>query len=160
MSRKILSSALLVSLVSIPFIYLIQTQIDALGTPGLILSLLVVVYAASAASAWLAVRVAQSTAKGHRKPSKPAARTGEKSSRAPAPSAASGAPREAGQVKWFNASKGFGFITRDTGEDIFVHFRSIRGDGHRVLKDGQRVEFSVSMGDKGLQADDVAGLAR
>jgi CspA family cold shock protein len=64
--------------------------------------------------------------------------------------------REAGNVKWFNANKGFGFITRDNGDDVFVHFRSIRGDGHRVLKDGQRVEFEVTMGDKGLQAEDVA----
>ena len=64
--------------------------------------------------------------------------------------------REAGSVKWFNANKGFGFITRDSGEDVFVHFRSIRGEGHRVLHDGQRVEFGVREGDKGLQADDVA----
>lgn len=68
----------------------------------------------------------------------------------------SGLPRESGSVKWFNANKGFGFITRDSGDDVFVHFRSIRGKGHRVLHDGQRVEFSVSEGDKGLQADDVA----
>lgn len=67
-----------------------------------------------------------------------------------------GTPRETGNVKWFNASKGFGFITRDSGEDIFVHFRSIRGKGHRVLHDGQRVEFAVSEGEKGLQAEDVA----
>jgi CspA family cold shock protein len=66
------------------------------------------------------------------------------------------AGREAGNVKWFNANKGFGFITRDNGDDVFVHFRSIRGDGHRVLKDGQRVEFEVTVGDKGLQAEDVA----
>ena len=64
--------------------------------------------------------------------------------------------RETGSVKWFNANKGFGFITRDSGDDVFVHFRSIRGEGHRVLHDGQRVEFEVSEGDKGLQADDVA----
>ncbi len=64
--------------------------------------------------------------------------------------------RETGSVKWFNANKGFGFITRDSGDDVFVHFRSIRGDGHRVLKDGQRVEFEVTEGDKGLQAEDVA----
>lgn len=64
--------------------------------------------------------------------------------------------REFGQVKWFNANKGFGFITRDNGEDIFVHFRSIRGKGRRILRDGQRVEFAVTEGDKGLQADDVA----
>lgn len=63
--------------------------------------------------------------------------------------------REKGKVKWFSASKGFGFITRDSGDDVFVHFRSIRGEGHRVLRDGQRVEFEVSEGEKGLQADDV-----
>lgn len=64
--------------------------------------------------------------------------------------------REFGSVKWFNPSKGFGFITRENGEDVFVHFRSIRGKGHRVLRDGQKVEFAVSEGKKGLQADDVA----
>lgn len=69
------------------------------------------------------------------------------------------AGREAGNVKWFNANKGFGFITRDNGDDVFVHFRSIRGDGHRVLKDGQRVEFEVTEGDKGLQAEDVAAAS-
>ena len=68
-------------------------------------------------------------------------------------------PRESGSVKWFNANKGFGFITRDSGDDVFVHFRSIRGKGHRVLHDGQRVEFAVSEGDKGLQADDVAACS-
>lgn len=67
--------------------------------------------------------------------------------------------REQGSVKWFNANKGFGFITRDSGDDVFVHFRSIRGEGHRVLHDGQRVEFEVSEGDKGLQADDVAAAS-
>lgn len=68
-------------------------------------------------------------------------------------------PRESGSVKWFNANKGFGFITRDSGDDVFVHFRSIRGQGHRVLRDGQRVDFVVSEGDKGLQADDVAACS-
>lgn len=71
--------------------------------------------------------------------------------------ASRGASREQGQVKWFNYSKGFGFITRDSGEDIFVHFKSIRGDGDskRGLREGQRVEFSASQGEKGMQADDV-----
>jgi len=64
--------------------------------------------------------------------------------------------RESGTVKWFNTSKGFGFITRDNGDDVFVHFRSIRGQGHRTLFEGQRVEFSITEGDKGLQAEDVA----
>lgn len=66
-----------------------------------------------------------------------------------------GGDRETGTVKWFNTSKGFGFISRDMGDDIFVHFRAIRGEGHRVLVEGQRVEFSVMQRDKGLQAEDV-----
>jgi len=64
--------------------------------------------------------------------------------------------RENGTVKWFNGNKGFGFITRDNGDDVFVHFRSIRGQGHRTLIEGQRVEFDVTEGEKGLQAEDVA----
>ena len=64
--------------------------------------------------------------------------------------------RESGTVKWFNTNKGFGFITRDNGDDVFVHFRSIRGQGHRTLIEGQRVEFNVTKGEKGLQAEDVA----
>lgn len=67
--------------------------------------------------------------------------------------------RESGTVKWFNTSKGFGFITRDNGDDVFVHFRSIRGQGHRTLFEGQRVEFEITEGDKGLQAEDVAGAS-
>jgi len=63
--------------------------------------------------------------------------------------------RETGTVKWFNDSKGYGFIQRDQGDDVFVHFRAIRSDGFRSLSEGQRVEFSVVEGDKGLQADDV-----
>ena len=65
------------------------------------------------------------------------------------------ADRERGTVKWFNAAKGFGFITRENGEDVFVHFRSIQGKGHRSLGEGQAVIFSVTEGDKGLQAVDV-----
>lgn len=64
--------------------------------------------------------------------------------------------RELGTVKWFNASKGFGFITRDNGEDIFVHFRSIQGKGHRSLGEGQRVSFVVESSEKGLHAADVS----
>ncbi|MDY6984253.1 MAG: cold shock domain-containing protein, partial [Pseudomonadota bacterium] len=66
--------------------------------------------------------------------------------------------KETGNVKWFSASKGFGFITRDNGQDIFVHFRSISGNGHRVLREGQRVEFAVTEGSKGLQAEDVVAV--
>lgn len=67
-------------------------------------------------------------------------------------------PREEGRVKWFNATKGFGFVTREQGDDVFVHYRSIRGEGHRTLREGQRVEFVVMKGDKGLQAEDVQPL--
>jgi len=63
--------------------------------------------------------------------------------------------REKGTVKWFNNSKGFGFIQRDQGDDVFVHFRAISGDGYRSLEEGQRVEFSVTQGQKGLQAENV-----
>jgi len=72
-----------------------------------------------------------------------------------ASSAATAAGRETGTVKWFNTSKGFGFISRDSGDDVFVHFRAIRGEGHRVLVEGQRVEYTIMMRDKGLQAEDV-----
>ena len=68
------------------------------------------------------------------------------------------AERETGTVKWFNDAKGYGFIQRGNGADVFVHYRAIRGDGHRSLAEGQQVEFSVIQGQKGLQAEDVAGL--
>ncbi|MGD8626182.1 MAG: cold-shock protein [Anaerolineae bacterium] len=66
--------------------------------------------------------------------------------------------RETGTVKWFNASKGYGFVERDTGGDVFVHFSAIRGSGYRNLEEGQRVEFNVEQGQKGLQATDVTTL--
>lgn len=66
--------------------------------------------------------------------------------------------REIGTVKWFNNARGYGFITRsdNQSEDIFVHFRNIRGDGYRSLSEGQQVEFELQRSDKGLQAEDVA----
>jgi cold shock CspA family protein len=67
-----------------------------------------------------------------------------------------GTGQEVGTVKWFNAAKGFGFITRENGDDVFVHFRSIQGKGHRSLGEGQRVVFSITESDKGLQAVDVS----
>jgi CspA family cold shock protein len=63
--------------------------------------------------------------------------------------------REFGTVKWFNAGKGYGFIEREEGEDVFVHFSAIIGEGFRTLEEGQRVEFSIEQGPKGLQAADV-----
>lgn len=66
------------------------------------------------------------------------------------------AERINGIVKWFNNSKGYGFIEQESGDDVFVHFRAIRGDGFKTLKDGQKVEFNLIEGQKGLQAEDVA----
>ena len=67
--------------------------------------------------------------------------------------------RISGTVKWFNNAKGFGFITRDgSDDDIFVHFRSIQGDGYRTLNEGQAVEFKLVEGPKGLQAEEVTKL--
>ncbi len=63
--------------------------------------------------------------------------------------------KEQGTVKWFNGSKGFGFIQRDSGEDVFVHYTAILSDGFRNLDEGQRVEFVVTEGQKGPQAQDV-----
>ena len=66
---------------------------------------------------------------------------------------------EEGSVKWFNVKKGFGFIVRDSGDEVFVHFRAIRGRGRRVLRQGQLVRFNVVEADKGLQADNVSILS-
>jgi cold shock protein len=63
--------------------------------------------------------------------------------------------RVLGTVKWFNASKGYGFIERQDGPDVFVHFTAIQSDGYRSLQEGQRVEFSIEKGPKGLQAAKV-----
>jgi CspA family cold shock protein len=66
--------------------------------------------------------------------------------------------RETGVVKWFSIRKGYGFIEREGTDDVFVHFTGIRGDGYRNLHEGQRVEFVVEQGEKGLQAADVVAL--
>jgi CspA family cold shock protein len=68
------------------------------------------------------------------------------------------AVKEQGTVKWFNASKGYGFIQRQTGEDVFVHFSAIQMDGYKSLNEGQAVEFEVTKGPKGLQAANVTSL--
>jgi cold shock protein len=63
--------------------------------------------------------------------------------------------KEMGVVKWFNAAKGFGFIQRDNGEDVFVHFSAIQQSGYRSLDEGAKVSFLVKQGPKGLQAEEV-----
>lgn len=63
---------------------------------------------------------------------------------------------EQGTVKWFNAEKGYGFITREEGNDVFVHFSAITGDGFKTLEEGEAVTFSVEEGNRGLQASNVS----
>jgi len=67
--------------------------------------------------------------------------------------------RERGKVKWFNSTKGYGFISREQGGDVFVHFSAIQGDGFRNLQEGQKVEFEVEKGPKGPQAAQVTVLS-
>ncbi len=62
---------------------------------------------------------------------------------------------EEGTVKWFNATKGYGFISREGGDDVFVHFKAIVGEGYKTLKEGDKVQFEVEQGPKGLQAAKV-----
>jgi CspA family cold shock protein len=66
--------------------------------------------------------------------------------------------KEQGTVKWFNASKGYGFIQRESGDDVFVHFTAIKGEGYRSLEEGAKVSFEVREGPKGLQAAEVEKL--
>jgi len=66
--------------------------------------------------------------------------------------------RETGTVKWFNATKGYGFIMRENGEDIFVHYSAIQVDGYKTLAEGQRVEFNITEGPKGLAASNVIAV--
>lgn len=101
------------------------------------------------------LHLAASTQSRTERPARHASTTNTTKPQRPRSTASPAAGREAGTVKWFNTSKGFGFISRDSGDDVFVHFRAIRGEGHRVLVEGQRVEFTIMMRDKGLQAEDV-----
>ncbi len=63
-----------------------------------------------------------------------------------------------GTVKWFNDSKGFGFIEQENGPDVFAHFKAISGSGFKSLTEGQKVEFTITEGDKGLQAEDIVKI--
>lgn len=119
------------------------------------LALLVLAWIATTASALVAVRVA-SPASSDARPREPS----RSRARSPAPVIPDDAVRETGTVKWFNRSKGFGFIIRDNGGEIFVHYRSIRarpGERRPGLRDGQTVSFVAVEGGKGWQAEDVTG---
>ena len=65
---------------------------------------------------------------------------------------------ETGTVKWFNSSKGYGFIAREEGEDVFVHYNAIEGEGYKTLDEGDRVQFEIEQGPKGLQASNVSKI--
>ncbi len=65
---------------------------------------------------------------------------------------------ETGTVKWFNGSKGYGFITREEGEDVFVHYNAIEGEGYKSLDEGDKVQFEIGQGPKGLQASNVTKI--
>jgi CspA family cold shock protein len=66
--------------------------------------------------------------------------------------------RIVGTVKWFNGAKGYGFLAQENGQDVFVHFSAIQGEGYRTLQEGQKVEFSIEQGPKGLQAVNVVAM--
>jgi CspA family cold shock protein len=66
--------------------------------------------------------------------------------------------RIVGTVKWFNGAKGYGFLAQENGQDVFVHFSAIQGEGYRTLQEGQKVEFSIEQGPKGLQAVNVVAV--
>ena len=92
---------------------------------------------------------------------RPAGRSAERPARAPRPSSGGGVltgTRMQGAVKWFNESKGFGFILDDGGEEVFVHFSAIQADGFKSLAEGDRVEFDVVPGEKGRQAANVTRI--
>ena len=153
-----LASALLVLAVALQGLAVLLPLDTLAGQPALPLALLGV--GAAALLQFMPrppAAPAQRAATGERPAAPPVRQTAQPGAK-PAASGAARGGRETGTVKWFNTSKGFGFISRDSGDDIFVHFRAIRGEGHRVLVEGQRVEFSVAHRDKGLQAEDVQPL--
>jgi len=69
------------------------------------------------------------------------------------------AEQETGTIKWFNGDKGYGFISPENGSDVFVHYSAISGDGYKTLDEGQKVEFTVTQGPKGLQAENVSAIS-
>lgn len=137
-------------LVAIPAPFIVYSWLQ---TTAEINNLKVVIYMAAAVSAILGcLALGSSSAAGSKKPATASKR------KAKTEDDQTDDDREEGVVKWFNVSKGFGFITRSSGEDIFVHYRSIRSGGRRTLSDGQQVRFVVTTGDKGLQAEDVSAV--
>ena len=140
--------SLLVALLIASFFNGYQTT----GSPGFVFSLPVFI---AFAVATLLTSLISNLVKPDKQPSA-SKRVKEKGS----PTAEPQGDRERGKVKWFNFTKGFGFISREQGDDVFVHYRSIRGKGRRTLYEGQEVEFIVTEGDKGYQAEDVEIISK
>ena len=152
--------ATLVALVVGALFAAIATAIHASFLAGNVIALLVLVWLAASATGLVAVRFHGRTASAA--PDVPAGRSRADTERRRSfsPAIPPDARRETGTVKWFNRSKGFGFIIRDNGGEIFVHYRSIRaaGDDRRPgLRDGQNVSFVAVESPKGWQAEDVTG---
>ena len=155
------------------FAALVAALVSAQLTAGLsVLSIFIPCAAASVAAVVLSHRalpmpggIAAKTETKAPATAKPARAKKEKKEKKKSGSASDSKPKakangklENGTVKWFNGTKGFGFIIRENGEEIFVHHRSIQGDGRRSLKDGADVRFRVVNTDKGPQAEDVAKI--
>lgn len=138
----------------------VATAIYASFLTGNVLALLVLVWLAASATGLVAVRFRARTAPATAAPTRSRPRREPDRQRSFSPPIPPDAERETGTVKWFNRSKGFGFIIRDSGGEIFVHYRSIRaagGDRRPGLRDGQNVSFVAVESAKGWQAEDVTG---
>ena len=136
----------------------VATAIHASFLAGNVLALLVLVWLAASATGLVAVRFHARTAPVAAEPTPSRPRREPDRQRSFSPEIPPDAERETGTVKWFNRSKGFGFIIRDSGGEIFVHYRSIRaegGDRRPGLRDGQNVSFVAVDSPKGWQAEDV-----
>ncbi|MBS04529.1 MAG: cold-shock protein [Gammaproteobacteria bacterium] len=149
LSRR-LTVALAATVAAYVCLTLVRSDALALGDAVLGVAEIVILALATFAAAALGTGTATTnTDGGHARPVSPAQSH---------PDAEGGTPdadREGGTVKWFNVKKGYGFIVRDQGDDVFVHYRNIVGQGRRSLAEGQRVTFCVITGDKGPQADQV-----
>ncbi len=143
-TKKSLIISPVIGVIAFLIIGAIQHQTLRIPSTTRDLAELVIIIAAILAGALLANTAGQKTA---------APKTAAKS-----PASGASSTAETGTVKWFNVKKGYGFITRDQGDDVFVHYRNILGDGRRSISEGQRVGFVVVDGDKGLQADEVEAL--
>ena len=149
---------LVVALIVAVLVGAISTEVYFRLLDGSHLGLLVLIVMACVTSALASPRIAARSAASGASPRREGLPDAGHDDQEPADSKRSDGSRETGTVKWFNRTKGFGFIVRENGEEIFVHHRSIRSDGQQrtSLRDGERVSFEVVKRSKGWQAEDVA----